>query len=133
MSSHLAFGWRGGAPRQILLPSFRGWTQFIGLQIKYSLIERTVKRELIPMSKSLNLGVLAWPPLAKGVLSGKYHGEGKANGGRMSNEGMKEFVPEEQHTTRIISAVKAVSKPNGGSCRIGPALAEIVARFRRVP
>ena len=133
MSSHLAFGWRGGAPRQILLPSFEAGHSSFGLQIKYSLIERTVKRELIPMSKSLNLGVLAWSPLAKGVLSGKYHGEGKANGGRMSNEGMKEFVPEEQHTTRIISAVKAVSKPNGGSCRIGPALAEIVARFRRVP
>src|SRR5205807_9001714 len=35
--------------------------------------ERTVERELIPMSKALKLGVLAWSPLAKGVLSGKYH------------------------------------------------------------
>jgi aryl-alcohol dehydrogenase-like predicted oxidoreductase len=52
------------------------------------------------MSKALNLGVLAWSPLAKGVLSGKYHGEGKADGGRMSNEGMKEFLPEEQLATR---------------------------------
>jgi len=80
------------------------------LQIEYSLIERAVERELIPMSKALNLGVLAWSPLAKGVLSGKYHGEGKADGGRMSNEGMKEFLPEEQHAARIISAVKAVSE-----------------------
>jgi aryl-alcohol dehydrogenase-like predicted oxidoreductase len=48
------------------------------LQIEYSLVERTVERELIPMSKALSLGVLAWSPLAKGVLSGKYHGEGKA-------------------------------------------------------
>src|SRR5258707_6551065 len=30
------------------------------LQIEYSLIERTVERELIPMAKALNLGVLAW-------------------------------------------------------------------------
>jgi aryl-alcohol dehydrogenase-like predicted oxidoreductase len=97
------------------LAELRGWTHFIGLQIEYSLVERTVERELIPMSKALNLGVLAWSPLAKGVLSGKYHGEGKADGGRMSNEGMKEFLPEEQRATRIISAVKAVSKQVGRS------------------
>ena len=97
------------------LAELRGWTQFIGLQVEYSLIERTVERELIPMAKALNLGVLAWSPLAKGVLSGKYHGEGKADGGRMSNEGMKEFLPEEQLATRIISAVKAVSEQVGRS------------------
>src|SRR3984957_9739842 len=97
------------------LAELRGWTQFIGLQFEYSLIERTVERELIPMSKALNLGVLAWSPLAKGVLSGKYHGESKADGGRMSNEGMKEFLPEEQHATRIISAVKVVSEQVGRS------------------
>jgi hypothetical protein len=44
------------------LAELRGWAQFIGLQIEYSLIERTVERELIPMSKALNLGVLAWSP-----------------------------------------------------------------------
>src|ERR1700726_5340961 len=77
------------------LADLRGWTQFIGLQIEYNLVEHTVERELIPMAKALNLGVLAWSPLAKGVLSGKYHGGGKADGGRMSNEGMKEFLPEE--------------------------------------
>src|SRR5712672_3240948 len=97
------------------LAHLRGWSPFIGLQIEYSLVERTVERELIPMSKALNLGVLGWVPLAKGGLSGKYHGEGKADGGRMSNEGMKEFLPEDQRATRIISAVKAVSKQTGSS------------------
>src|SRR3984893_11218926 len=97
------------------LTELRGWTQFIGLQIEYSLVERTVERELIPMAKALNLGVLAWSPLAKGVLSGKYHGEGKADGGRMSNEGMKEFLPEQQRATRIVAAVKIVSEQTGRS------------------
>jgi aryl-alcohol dehydrogenase-like predicted oxidoreductase len=97
------------------LAELRGWTQFTGLQIEYSLIERTVERELIPMANALNLGVLAWSPLAKGVLSGKYHGERKADGGRMSNEGMKEFLPEEQRAAPIISAVKSVSEQTGRS------------------
>src|SRR6202051_3789264 len=78
------------------LAELRGWTQFVGLQIEYSLIERTVERELIPMAKALNLCVVAWSPLARGVLTGKYHGKGKADGGRMTNEGMKAFFPEEQ-------------------------------------
>jgi len=55
------------------------------------------------------VGVVAWSPLARGVLSGKYHGEGKADGGRMTNEGMKDFLPEEQRAAPIISAVKSVS------------------------
>src|ERR1700737_1769917 len=112
------------------LAELRGWTQFFGLQIEYSLIERTVERELIPMAKALNLGVLAWSPLAKGVLSGKYHGEGKADGARMSNVGMKEFLPEEQHATRIISAVKGVSE------QVGHSMAEVALaglRHQTVP
>jgi aryl-alcohol dehydrogenase-like predicted oxidoreductase len=78
-------------------------------------MERTVERELIPMAKALNLGVLAWSPLARGVLTGKYHGEGKADGARMTNEGMKEFLPEEQRAAPIISAVKSVSEQTGRS------------------
>jgi aryl-alcohol dehydrogenase-like predicted oxidoreductase len=41
------------------LAELRGRTQFIGLQIEYRLIERTVERELIPMAKALNVGVQA--------------------------------------------------------------------------
>src|SRR6267142_409690 len=89
------------------LAKLRGWTPFTGLQIEYSLIERTVERELVPMAQALNLGILAWSPLARGVLTGKYHGEGKAEGARMTNEGMKDFFPEEQRAAPIISAVRS--------------------------
>src|SRR6267154_743180 len=56
------------------LAHLRGWSPFIGLQIEYSLTERSVERELIPMAKALNLGLTAWSPLARGLLTGKYHG-----------------------------------------------------------
>ena len=42
------------------------------MQVEYSLIERTVERELLPMAHELGLGVLAWSPLGSGVLTGKY-------------------------------------------------------------
>jgi aryl-alcohol dehydrogenase-like predicted oxidoreductase len=51
---------------------FRGWSAFIGLQIEYSLLERTVEQELIPMARELGLGVTPWSPLKSGLLSGKY-------------------------------------------------------------
>jgi hypothetical protein len=80
------------------LASLRGWSAFIGLQIEYSLIERTVERELIPMAKALNIGVTAWSPLAGGVLTGKYLGQAssdqKGEQARLSSEMMKDFLPE---------------------------------------
>lgn len=51
---------------------FRGWSAFIGLQIEYSLLERSVEQELMPMARELGLGVTPWSPLKSGVLSGKY-------------------------------------------------------------
>jgi aryl-alcohol dehydrogenase-like predicted oxidoreductase len=78
------------------LADLRGWSRFIGLQIPYNLIERTVERELIPMAKALDIGVTAWSPLSNGVLTGKYHGHGGSELGRMNSETMKTFMPEQQ-------------------------------------
>jgi aryl-alcohol dehydrogenase-like predicted oxidoreductase len=97
------------------LAELRGWTKFIGLQIEYSLMERTVERELVPMAKALNLGVVAWSPLAGGVLTGKYHGEGNADGARMNNERLKDSLPKEQRAAPIISAVKSVAEQTSRS------------------
>src|ERR1700736_6687932 len=112
------------------LAHLRGWSPFVGLQIEYSLIERTVERELIPMAKALNIGVTAWSPLAGGVLTGKYHGHGSTEPGRMSGDMMKEFLPEQQRTERIVSAVKTVSD------EVGRSMAQVALawlRYRLVP
>jgi aryl-alcohol dehydrogenase-like predicted oxidoreductase len=97
------------------LAHLRGWSPFVGLQIEYSLIERTVERELVPMAKALNLGLTAWSPLANGVLTGKYHGHGSSEAGRMDTDMLKDFMPEQQRTDRIVAAVKTVSDETGRS------------------
>jgi aryl-alcohol dehydrogenase-like predicted oxidoreductase len=56
------------------IAELRGWSPFVALQIEYSLVERTVERELTPMAAALGLPVLAWGPLAGGLLTGKYAG-----------------------------------------------------------
>ena len=112
------------------LADLRGWSRFIGLQIPYNLIERTVERELIPMAKALDIGVTAWSPLSNGVLTGKYHGHGRSELGRMNSETMKTFMPEQQRATRIVAAVKIVSEQTG--CSMAQvALAWL--RYRPVP
>lgn len=54
------------------LADMRGWSPFVALQIEYSLVERTVEHELMPMAAAMGLGVLPWSPLGGGVLAGKY-------------------------------------------------------------
>lgn len=67
------------------MAAFRGWAPLIALQIEYSLLERTVEGELVPMARELGLGVTPWSPLKSGVLSGKYkraaHGSHEAGRG----------------------------------------------------
>jgi aryl-alcohol dehydrogenase-like predicted oxidoreductase len=54
------------------IAELRGWSQFVGLQVEYSLIERTVERDLTPMAEALGLAVTAWAPMGSGLLTGKY-------------------------------------------------------------
>ncbi len=50
-----------------MLAELRGWTKFVGLQIEYSLIQRTPERDLLPMAKAWQMTVTPW-----GALAGKY-------------------------------------------------------------
>ena len=52
--------------------AFRGWAPVVALQIEYSLLERTVEGELVPMARAMGMGITPWSPLKSGVLSGRY-------------------------------------------------------------
>ncbi|PWK74241.1 aryl-alcohol dehydrogenase-like predicted oxidoreductase [Mucilaginibacter oryzae] len=54
------------------LAELMGWSQFIALQVEYSLLARTAERELLPMAKHYGMTVTPWAPLAGGALTGKY-------------------------------------------------------------
>lgn len=49
-----------------------GWSQFVALQVEYSLLQRTPERELLPMAQHFGLTVTPWAPMAGGALTGKY-------------------------------------------------------------
>ncbi len=59
--------------RSNTIAELRGWTSFTGLQVEYSLIQRTPERDLLPMARALDLAVTPWAPLGMGVLTGKFN------------------------------------------------------------
>ena len=69
------------------LAELRGWSRFVALQIEYSLISRTVERELLPMAEAFDLAVTPWGPIGGGVLTGKYtrDADGEVDSKRAAN------------------------------------------------
>jgi aryl-alcohol dehydrogenase-like predicted oxidoreductase len=91
-----------------LIARFRGWSAFVGLQIEYSLLERTVEQELVPMAREFGLGITPWSPLKSGVLSGKYtrgnSGQHKADRGALVDT----FLNEKTYT--VIDELETIAK-----------------------
>ncbi|MBT8363942.1 MAG: aldo/keto reductase [Deltaproteobacteria bacterium] len=101
--------------RANMLAELRGWTSFVGLQVEYSLIERTSERELLPMARELDLGVTAWSPLAGGLLTGKYasdaHSEGEEK--RLEHPMMAPLVDINARKRTIAEAVVEIAAAIG--------------------
>jgi aryl-alcohol dehydrogenase-like predicted oxidoreductase len=92
---------------------FRGWAPLVALQVEYSLLERSVEGELVPMARELGLGVTPWSPLKSGVLSGKYtrtnHGHQKSDRGPWAEANLTD------KTYDIIDALLAIAKEVGST------------------
>jgi aryl-alcohol dehydrogenase-like predicted oxidoreductase len=58
--------------RSRTLAELRGWSPFVGVQAPYSLADRGVERELLPMARAMGLTLAAWGILEGGGLTGKY-------------------------------------------------------------
>ena len=85
--SALDYAYSSGKARYIGISNFSGWQSartatlqelhsmkapIVTLQNEYSLLNRSAEEELLPCADDMNLGFLAWAPLARGVLTGKY-------------------------------------------------------------
>lgn len=76
------------------LAELRGWSRIAGIQVEYSLAERTAERELLPMAEAMGLGATLWSPLGGGMLTGKYR---TSQEGRLTGLGGR-LVHTEQDT-----------------------------------
>ncbi|MCB9614966.1 MAG: aldo/keto reductase [Sandaracinus sp.] len=89
----------------------RGWTPFVGLQIEYSLLQRTPERDLLPMAEHFGLSVLAWGPLGGGVLTGKYTRGGDVDS--LRQQGNEQRGRTSEHALTIARAVDSVADELG--------------------
>lgn len=67
-----------------MLACFRGYAPVIALQLQYSLLERNIENELVPMAQAYGLGICPWSPLKSGALTGRFTRDNleSASGGR---------------------------------------------------
>ena len=89
------------------LAELRGWNRFVGLQIEYSLIERTPERELLPMADALGLAITPWGPIGGGVLSGKYSSSWDASDSKRVSANKHRFS---ERNMKIAGEVAAVAR-----------------------
>ncbi|REF38334.1 aldo/keto reductase [Thermasporomyces composti] len=98
-------GWQTGfaAAYQAAWP---GRAPIASTQVEYSLVERGIEREVLPAARALGLGVLAWSPLGRGVLTGKYR-TGTPADSRAASPHFERFVGVhlDPASRRIVDAV----------------------------
>lgn len=72
------------AARSQTLAEWRAYEPISILQLEYSLVERNIEREFVPLGLELDMGIMVWSPLASGLLSGKYKPGGTTAEGRLA-------------------------------------------------
>ena len=111
----LEFAVRTGRARYAGISNFTGWqaakaaaistVPLVAVQAEYSFLDRTAEAELFPAAEDAGLGLMAWGPLGRGVLTGKYRGSIPAGSrGATSEAGYVEAYLAEK-PSRIVDAV----------------------------
>lgn len=110
-----------GKARHVGISNFSGWqlarsvtlqnplfgkAPIVSIQNEYSLLRRQAEREVLPASMELGVGFLAWSPLGRGVLTGKYRG-GMPSDSRGASPHFSSFIAPylNDRSSRIVEAV----------------------------
>ena len=88
--------------------------KFVSLQAYYTIAGRDVEREIVPLLKDQQMGMMVWSPLAGGFLSGKYKREGQGEeGNRRTNF---DFPPINKNKAfDILDVLEAMAKEKNAS------------------
>ncbi|MBU7590936.1 aldo/keto reductase [Metabacillus halosaccharovorans] len=88
---------------------FQNMVRFISIQPQYSLINREMDREILPLCKEENVGIIPWAPIGGGFLTGKYRKGESPNSGRLSN-GVGESSWENRANEKNFAILEAVQE-----------------------
>jgi aryl-alcohol dehydrogenase-like predicted oxidoreductase len=107
----------------------RGLTRFVAAQNHYSLVERDVEAEILPVCERLGIGMLPFFPLASGLLTGKYTRGEEATVGRLAGREIPDERWDKLERVRQFAderGVPLLSVAIGGLAAM-PAVASVVA------
>ncbi len=96
----------------------RGWARFDCVQPRYNLLWREIESELLPLCRDQGLGVIAYNPLAGGMLTGKYQTIDKPQEGRFNLGKTGELYRErywQETQLRAVQQLQAFLRPRGKS------------------
>ncbi|WP_061966077.1 aldo/keto reductase [Demequina aurantiaca] len=119
-----------GRARYVGVSNFPGWaTARIGTlatgrpsiaatQVEYSLLQRGIEREVVPAAADIGMGVMAWSPLGRGVLTGKYRSSIPADS-RAASEHLAGFVDPylNDHSTTVVEALATAAEGLGATAQ----------------
>lgn len=92
----------------------RGWSRFESVQAYYTLAGRDLEREILPMCREDNVGVMVWSPLAGGLLSGKFARD--TEGPEGSRRTQYDFPPvDKERAFDVVDAMRPIAKEHGCS------------------
>jgi aryl-alcohol dehydrogenase-like predicted oxidoreductase len=100
--------------RAITISEFKGYARFDTLQAYYSIAGRDLEREFAPMFRHTKTGLLAWSPLAGGLLSGKFSRENQ----KPENSRRSEFdfpLVDKERAWRILDVIRPIGVAHGCS------------------
>src|SRR4051812_24922277 len=93
-----------------------GRAPIVSTQMEYSLLQRGIEREVVPAALDLDIGILPWSPLGRGVLTGKYR-TGTPADSRGASPDYQRFVAPylDDSATRVVGAVMTAADGLGVS------------------
>ncbi len=108
------------AARAQSIAELRGYERVSSIQLEYSLLERNIEHEFVPMGQETGTGITAWSPLAGGILSGKYrttHSGVKGEGRQVTIQNHGEPVANRfsPKNLEILSTLEGVANELGKS------------------
>lgn len=129
--SALDFAYSSGKARYVGISNYSGWqtaraisrqesipskAPIASIQSEYSLLNRGIEKEVLPCINELNVGFLAWSPLGRGVLTGKYR-NGVPSDSRGASAHFAGFVEGylDERASRIVEAVCVAAEGLGYS------------------
>ncbi|PZD72179.1 General stress protein 69 [Acaryochloris thomasi RCC1774] len=103
------------ASRAQTTAELRGYETLSTLQLEYSLVERNIENEFVPLGTQHGMGIMVWSPLASGLLSGKYKpseqgGEGEGRLADLAGADNPAFNKFTDRNWKIVAELEAVAK-----------------------